>query len=176
MIDEKKIKEAQKHIASYLEDGLLWKVVSTNKNIIKTYERNYKDSIAVATKLFDEGLSNLWIIVCSYYSMFYITNAILYNIGYKVGNKVAHQVTFDALVVLVRNRLKKNMLEDYEESKEEALDIIGRKTDEIIESFDRERDKRSIFQYEFTEEIEKAKAKTSLERAKRFIFEMKKLL
>jgi len=37
-------------------------------------------------------------------------------------------------------------------------------------------EKRSVFQYETTEEIKKAKAKTSLERAKRFAFEMEKLL
>lgn len=62
------------------------------------------------------------------------------------------------------------------EAKEEALGIIGRKTDEILISFDREMEKRSVFQYESTEQVKKAKAITSLERANRFIFEMKKLL
>ena len=37
-------------------------------------------------------------------------------------------------------------------------------------------EKRSIFQYESTEQIKQAKAKTSLDRAKTFIFEMKKLI
>ena len=108
--------------------------------------------------------------------MYYITNAVLYKIGYKIGSKVSHKVTADALIVFVRNKLKKNLLEDYEQAKEEALEIIGRKTDEIIESFDREMEKRSTFQYESTEEIKRTKANTSLERAKRFVFEMKKLL
>ncbi|MBU0536709.1 MAG: hypothetical protein KKE20_07110, partial [Nanoarchaeota archaeon] len=126
--------------------------------------------------LFDQKLSNLWVIVISFYSMFYIANAVLYRIGYKVGSKVSHKVTSDALIVFVRNKLKKELLEAYEESKEEALDITGRETDEIILSFDQEMEKRSTFQYESTEEIKRAKAKTSLERAKRFVFEMKKLL
>lgn len=176
MLDENRIKEAQKNVASYQEDRLLWKVKSSKEDIRKTYERNYKESFDIATKLFEEGLSNLWVVVCSYYSMFYIANAVLYKIGYKIGSKVVHKVTADALIVYIRNKLKKSLLEDYEEAKEEALDIIGRKTDEIIESFDNEMKKRSIFQYETTEEIKKTKAKTSLERAKKFIFEMKKLL
>ncbi len=37
-------------------------------------------------------------------------------------------------------------------------------------------EKRSVFPYESTEEIKSAKAEISLERAKVFIFEMKKLL
>ena len=108
--------------------------------------------------------------------MFYIANAVLYKNRYKVGSKSAHKITADALIVFVRDKLKKSLLEGFEEAKEEAMGIIGRKTDEIISSFDNELEKRSIFQYETTEEIKRAKAKTSLERANKFIFEMKKLL
>jgi hypothetical protein len=67
-------------------------------------------------------------------------------------------------------------MEEYEEAKNEAMGIIGKKTDEIISSFDKELGKRSIFQYQTTEEIKRAKSNTSLERAKKFIFEMEKLL
>jgi len=49
-------------------------------------------------------------------------------------------------------------------------------TDEVINSFSQEMGKRSLFQYETTEEIKKGKANTSVERAKEFIFEMEKLL
>lgn len=176
MLDEKRIKEVETSIKGYLDDGLIWKFKTYRNEIMQTYQRNYQESIDVAQKIFDQNLSNLWIIVISYYSMYYIANAVLYKIGYKVGSKVSHKVTADALIIFVRNKLKKELLADYEEAKEEALEIIGRKTDEIIESFDREMDKRSTFQYESTEEIKRTKAQTSLERAKRFIFEMKKLL
>ena len=176
MLNEKRLKEAESNVKGYLEDGLIWKYKDSRQEILETYQRNYQESLGVAQKLFEQNLSNLWIIVISYYSMYYITNAVLYKIGYKIGSKVSHKVTADALIVFVRNKLKKNLLEDYEQAKEEALEIIGRKTDEIIESFDREMEKRSTFQYESTEEIKRTKANTSLERAKRFVFEMKKLL
>lgn len=176
MLDEKRIKEAETSIKGYLDDGLIRKFKTYRNEIMQTYQRNCQESIDVAQKIFDQNLSNLWTIVISYYSMYYIANAVLYKIGYKVGSKVSHKVTADALIIFVRNKLKKELLADYEEAKEEALEIIGRKTDEIIESYDREMDKRSTFQYESTEEIKRAKAQTSLERAKRFIFEMKKLL
>ena len=108
--------------------------------------------------------------------MYYITNAVLYKIGYKVGSKISHKVSSDALIVFIKNKLKKELLKDYEDAKEDALEIMGRKTDEIILSFEQEMNKRSLFQYESTDEIKRVKAKTSLERAKRFVFEMNKLL
>lgn len=176
MLSTERIKEAENNVRKYLEDEFIWKYKQYQKEIIGAYERNYKESLTVAQKLFDENISNLWIIVISYYSMYYIANAVLYKIGYKVGPKVSHKVTSDALIVLVRNKLKKSLFEEYEEAKEDALEIIGTKTDEILDDFDKEREKRSVFQYESTEDIKHAKAKTSLERAKKFIFEMKKLL
>ena len=176
MLDEERIKEAQKNIRDYIEDNLIWKYETFKKEILEAYKRNYKESFDIAKKLFDENLSNLWVVVISYYSMYYIANAVLYKIGYKIGSKVSHKVTADALIVFVRTKLKKSLIEEYEEAKEEALDITGRKTDEIIESFGKEMEKRSVFQYETTEEIKRDKAKTSLERAKRFVFEMDKLL
>ncbi len=63
-------------------------------------------------------------------------------------------MTADALIVFVKNKLKKELLEEYEEAQEEALEIVGKKA----------------------EEIKRAKAETSLKRAKEFIFEMKKML
>ncbi len=176
MLDEKRVKEAENNIKIYLDDDLIVKVKDFRKEILETYKRNYNESLKVAKILFEKNLSHLWVVVTSYYTMYYTANAVLYNIGYKVGSKVSHKVTSDALIVFVRNKLKKSLIEDFEEAKEEALEIIGRKTDEIISSFDREWEKRSFFQYETTETIKRAKAKTSFERAKKFIFEMEKLL
>jgi uncharacterized protein (UPF0332 family) len=176
MLNEKRIKEAETNVRGYLQERLIGKYDVFREEILETYKRNYQESLDLAQKIFEQNLSNLWTVVISYYSMYYIANAVLYKIGYKVGHKVSHKVTADALIVFVRNKLKKNLLEDFEQAKDEALDIIGRKTDEIIGSFDKELEKRSVFQYESTEQIKQAKAKTSLERAKAFIFEMKKLL
>lgn len=176
MLNEKRIKEAESNIRGYLQEGLIKKYPLFRKEILETYERNYQESLDVAQIIAEKNLSPLWTIVTSYYSMYYMANAVLYKIGYKIGHKISHKVTADALIVFVRNKLKKSLLEDFEEAKEEALEIVGKETDEILINFDRERNKRSIFQYKSTEEVKKAKAYTSLNRAKKFVFEMKKLL
>ena len=106
--------------------------------------------------------------------MFYIANAVLFKLGYKIGDKIPHKVTADALIVFVRNKLKKRLLEDYEEAQNEALP--GIKADTLIDEFDKERTKRGILQYETTAVEKHSKAVTSLKRAKNFIFEMEKLL
>lgn len=49
-------------------------------------------------------------------------------------------------------------------------------TDDILESFDFERKKRSTFQYNMTAPVKKSKAQTSIERAKSFNLEFEKLL
>ena len=68
------------------------------------------------------------------------------------------------------------MLEEYEQSKEEALNLAGMKADALIESFEFERNKRSLIQYKTLEFEKQSKAKTSLQRAKEFTKEMDKLL
>jgi uncharacterized protein (UPF0332 family) len=176
MLEQTRIKQAKDNVTKYLEEDILLKDRLFRQIVFDTYKRNCKESITSAEMLFNNNTSNLWVIVCSYYSMFYIANAVLYKLGYKTTSKIAHKVTSDALIVFVREKLKKNLLKDYEDAKDEALEIIGRKADEIIVNFDRELDKRSIFQYESTEEIKSSKAKTSIDRAKNFIIEMERLL
>jgi uncharacterized protein (UPF0332 family) len=138
--------------------------------------RNAKESLRVADEIHRQNLSELWVIVCSYYTMFYYANAVLVKYGYKVGDKIAHKVTADALIVFVRGRLKESLIEEYEDTKEEAMNLAGIRADSLIENFDFERTKRSIIQYK-TIEIEKhSKAETSLKRAKEFAKEMEKLI
>ena len=108
MLDDQRIQEAESNIRKFMEDNLLWKYKEVRIEILKTYERNYQESLNVAQHLFDQKLSNLWVIVISYYAMYYIANAVLYKIGYKIGSKVSHKVTADALIVLIRNKLKIN--------------------------------------------------------------------
>lgn len=85
------------------------------------------------------------------------------------------KLLFD-VIYLVRDQLKRTLLEDYENIQEEALTIAAARAEEIIGTFDQERMKRSFFQYETTEEIKRTKATTSFQRAKEFSFEMQKLL
>ena len=173
MLDEKRIKEAEKNVRDYIESGML-KKQPFQEEIISILQNNAQESIEIAELLLKSKKSDLWIIVTSYYAMFYKANAILFKLGYKVGDKIPHKITSDALIVFVRNKLKKSILEEYEEAQNEALP--GIRADTLIDEFDKERIKRSIIQYE-TKAIEKhAKAITSLERAKEFLFEIKKLL
>src|SRR3989344_189411 len=163
MLSDERIKEAERNIRSYLSDGMI-KKERFREIVFKTYLRNHRESLLIARKLFNEKSSNLWVIVISYYSMFYLANALLYKIGYKIGPKVAHKVTADALIVFVKNKLRDNLIEEYELASGEALTL----SDNILQGYDLERMKRSVFQYESTEEIKASKAKTSLERAELF--------
>ncbi len=173
MLTKERITEAESNVKSYLEDGLLRKT-DMKKSIIDILIRNGKESLKVAEKIQD--ISELWVIVCSYYAMYYYANAVLLKLGYKVGEKIVHKVTSDALIVYIRKKLKESLLEEYEEAKEEALAIAGMKADSLIEIFEWERNKRRIMQYETTEVEKSSKAKTSLQRAKEFTKEMEKLL
>ncbi len=173
MLGEKEIKEAESNVRGYLSEGLLKNKI-VDENIINKYLKNSYESLSIAQLAF--GHSSLWTIVCSYYSMYYVANALLSKIGYKVGSKISHKITYDSLIVFIRNKLRVNLLEDYEKAKSEALEISGTKAGEIIQSFNFELQKRSKFQYDMTEHVMKNKAQTSLERAKKFLFEMEKLL
>ncbi|HLD43533.1 MAG TPA: HEPN domain-containing protein [Candidatus Nanoarchaeia archaeon] len=156
----------------YLSDGLLTKA-DFDRQVFTILEKNANESLSVAEILYNGKHSWLWVIVISYYSMYYIANAVLFKMGYKVGEKISHKVTADSLIALVRDKLKGSLIEEYEEMQKEAL--AGIKADELMQAFDYEREKRGIFQYTTNESAKEAKAKTSLERAKEFVIEMKKL-
>lgn len=175
MLKPERIKEAETGVKSYLQDGLLRKT-EFNKQVMDILLKNSRESLLVAEKISQESISDLWVIVCSYYAMYYYANAVLLKLGYKVGDKIVHKVTADSLIVYVRRKLKESLIEEYEATREEALNLAGIKADLLIESFDFERNKRGIIQYK-TIDIEKnVKAKTSLVRAKEFTKEMEKLL
>ena len=178
MLDEKRIKEAESNVRQYQQDNMLKK--QTNETAKAMYIENSDVSLQTAKKLLSleskEYKPHLWVIVSSYYSMYYIANAVLLRLGYKVGDKVSHKVTTDALIVFVRNKLKKNLLQEYEDTKEDALELMSQRADLLLKTLDYEREKRSKFQYQMDEQAKRGKAQTSLERAKEFVFEMKKLL
>lgn len=175
MLDRDRVKEAESNVRSYLEEGLL-KKAAANKQVMAVLMGNSKESLRVAEEVRRRNFSELWVIVCSYYAMYYCANAVLLKLGYKVGDKIVHKVTSDALIVYVRGKLKESLLEEYEETKEEALSLAGMKADSLIESFEFERNKRSLIQYRTIEVEKRSKAATSLQRAKEFTLEMEKLL
>ena len=153
MLSKDRIKEAETNVRTYLDEGLL-KKEPLNSDALRVLLKNAQESISSAEKLNSDRTSDLWVIVCSYYSMFYIANAVLRKLGYKVGEKIAHKVTADSLIVYAKGKLKESLIEDYENTKDEALNLAGIKADLLIESFDLEKTKRSKIQYK-TEDIDK---------------------
>jgi len=171
MLDNKRIKEAEDNVKMYFREELI-KKQDFEEIVFNVLANNAHESLKLAESIKEQ--SDLWTIVVSYYSMFYIANAVLYKLGFKIGEKIAHKVTADALIVYVRKRLKDSLLQSYEEIREEAL--AGIKADKTIEYFDRERIKRNRIQYNTDQQEKHKKARTSLERAKEFMLEMEKLL
>lgn len=176
MLSTERIREAEINVKGYLRNGLL-KKKEFDKNIFNSYIAKSDESLEVANYLSENQISPLWITVTSYYSMYYISNAVLYKMGYKVSEEISHKVTCDALIDIVRDKLKDSLLEEFEDVQDEALQLTNsEKADKIIESLDFERKKRSKFQYEMSTEVKDSRAKTSFERAKDFNLEMKKIL
>lgn len=170
-MDEKRSKIAETNFKNYLRDGLIKKEIFRNI-VYHTYLKNAIESLSVANELLKNKTSYLWVVVSSYYSMFYIASAYLYKKGYKAGYSIVHQVINEALIVISKNDLEKHFLEEYEEEKERAL-AAG---ENLLKEYGFEKAKRARFQYETTDAIKEAKAKTSLERAKNFVAIMRQLL
>jgi len=165
------VKIAEIKFKNYLRDGLIKKEIF-QEIIYQTYLKNATESLNVANEIFKNKTSSLWVVVSSYYSMFYIASAYLYKKGYKAGQEIVHQVVNEALIVLSKSDLEKHFLEEYEEEKEKALAA----SENLLKDYEFEKTKRARFQYETTEEIKEAKAKTSLERAKNFVAVIRQLL
>jgi len=170
-MDGKRIKIAENNFRNYMRDGLIRKV-KFEEIVYRTYLKNATESLNVANELLKNKTSYLWVVISGYYSMFYIASSYLYKKAYKAGQEIVHQVINEALIVISRNDLGKHFLEEYEEEKEKALAV----SENFLKDYEFERLKRARFQYETTEEIKEAKAKTSLERAKNFVAVMRQLI
>ncbi len=173
MLDERRIKEAEHNVKAYLQDGLLSRAAPDNP-VTAILLGNGKESLLMAQIAVQQ--SDLWAIVCSYYAMFYYANAVLRKHGFKVGEKISHKVTADAMIAFIRNKLAAALVDNYLQGYAEALPLAGVKADDIIGNLDKERIKRGAIQYKTLAGEKHAKALTSLQRAKEFCKEMEKLL
>ena len=147
-MDEKRIEIAGKNFVNYLREGMIKKVSMIDPLIYGTYLKNARESLNVANQLFQNKTSYLWVIVSSYYSMFYFACAYVYKLGYKPGDEIVHQVVNEALIVQGRHKIKNHLLQAYEIEKEEALSI----SDNYLNNYESEKIKRRTFQYETTED------------------------
>ena len=192
MLEERKLKEAEKRVKQYMSDGIIWAKGEPEHTAF--FLKNADDSIDSAKALLEistdpekqnflgftsfNGL--LWAVNASYYSMFYMARALLENEGLKIKTDLSvHAVTFDTLVshFYLTGKLQKGLLDDFVEAKEDAAELLGKqKADELMEEYFYEKKKRGTFTYEMGEILVKSKAKTSLERAQRFRREIKKMI
>ncbi|MFP4119368.1 MAG: HEPN domain-containing protein [Candidatus Woesearchaeota archaeon] len=173
MITEQRIEKAKQNFKTYRSEGLISK--KSDEVAFQMLLKNAKESLKAARLMYSNDFP-MWTIVTSYYAMFYMANAVLLSEGYKTGDKIVHKVTADSLIVLVKPKLEEKILDDYEQTKEDALQIAEVKSDELVQSFDYERSKRNTIQYQTTKTKITSKAKTSLKRAKEFIFEMESFM
>lgn len=192
MLDEKKLKEAESRVKHYLDQGII--KTKQKKEFVDFFLSNAKKSLTSANVLYDlstdkdmqekTGYTNfdgfLWVVNTCYYSMFYMARALLESEGIKIKSDMSiHSVTFDAVInfFYLNGKLQKKLIEEFAESLEEAAEILGRqKADLLMEDYFFEKGKRAIFTYRTEEIVIKAKAKTSLERARRFIKEIRKII
>lgn len=201
MIDEQRIKEANRNVKQYIDEGLLKVKDKDAPNFVSFFMKNAESSLQTASilqeisddetlkgtlKLSKDFESYLWVIVSSYYSMFYAATALLASQEIRLTGQIVHKVTGDALIhFFVSNAKLAKLLEDYEETKAVGLELIGReelmksmqkRADELIVAYETERKKRSKFQYDIGVQAKRGYAQTSLERAKEFMFEITKVL
>lgn len=201
MIDEQRIREANRNVKQYIDEGLLKVKDKDAPKFVSFFMKNAESSLQTASILQeisdDEALkgtlklskdfeSYLWVIVSSYYSMFYAATALLASQEIRAAGQIVHKVTGDALIhFFVSNAKLARLLESYEETKAAGLELIGReelmksmqrRADELIVAYESERKKRSKFQYDIGVQAKRGYAQTSLERAKEFMFEITKVL
>ena len=194
MLDKKRIEEAEKNFRRYIEEEWLFTKREDIAHYVHFFLKNTETSLMTAQALYDLSIneeksklaglgekfeSYLWVVVASYYSMFYAALALLAKHNIKTGDKLVHKVVADTLIAqfLTNQRLAK-LIESYEESKETALELVGaeEKALGLVESFDQERHKRHRLQYELGEIAKQSLAKTSLERASVFVAEIRNIL
>jgi uncharacterized protein (UPF0332 family) len=173
MLNKELITQAESQVRKYLEDNLLTKVKPEQK-ILDVLIKNAEESLSLAQDILTSNKSDLWVIVTSYYAMFYMANAVLYKKGLKVGDTSAHAVTANALIVYVRNSLKESLIDEFTQAMSEAQSTM--KAEELLEAYFLEKKKRGDFQYNMTLTLKRAKAQTSFDRAKEFTFALRKLL
>lgn len=192
MLDEKKIREIKNRVVQYLKAGSIRKEESGR--YVEFFLNNAKNSIDTAKLLYATSINDqlqktlgflkfngfLWVINSSYYSMFYMTRALLEKEGIKIKTDFSvHAVTFDCLVYYfyLTGKLEKQFIEEFQEASEEAQNLLGKtKAKELMEDYLYEHDKRGRFTYEMGAIALENKAKTSLERAKKFNETIRKMV
>lgn len=192
MLDEKRIKEIKNRVENYIKEWVIRK--EKERKFVEFFLNNAKNSLDSAKLLFEastkDNLKNslgfpgfngfLWVINASYYSMLFMVRALLESEGIKIkADTSIHAIVFDTLVYYfyLTGKMQKSLIENFADAEEESAEMLGKeKAKELIEEYFYERRKRAMFTYEMGVIAMQNKAQTSLERAKRFNEEIRKMI
>jgi uncharacterized protein (UPF0332 family) len=113
--------------------------------------------LAVQSKAFSD-----WVIVCSYYSIFHATQALLGMKRVKIGGRM-HYAALIAFAkhFIINDELQSELFFIYED--------VENKARELMEIFEEEKRKRGLFQYHRLSRDNLEPAKESLENARKFL-------
>ena len=185
MLDERSIQQSSNIIKELIREG---KIVKPSPKTKDFFLKQSEKTLLVAQKLLEIQVkeqidTNLWIINTSYYSMFFAATSLLAHYGRKLDfGQGIHKATYHALVhyfVKEDSKLKRQLAEEYAKAVsdvEQTLQLGEEKIKELLTNLDFELTKRKTFTYEIEEDASKNKAITSLERAKNFLTEIKKII
>ena len=133
-LNDKKIEEIKRLIPKLIDESLIVKK-EEHKQLVDFFIETAEDSLNSAQLLYKvstdiklqdaTGFKNLkgylWTINASYYSMFYMANAILANLGIKIKSEMGiHKLTFDVFVYYfyLTNKISKEYVEQFLEALE----------------------------------------------------------
>ena len=139
MIEKVRLEEAKRNVKTYIEDGLLKTGDKDSVKFVDFFMANADSSLRTASilqEISDENSlketlkvgsdfeSYLWVIVSSYYSMFYAASAMLAKQGARATGQIVHKVTADALIHFFGSNEKlAKLLEQYEEAQTVGLEL-----------------------------------------------------
>lgn len=121
MIEKERLEEAKRNVKTYVEDGLLKTGDKDADRFVDFFMTNADCSLRTASILQEVSDDNslketlkagldfesyLWVIVSSYYSMFYAATAILAKQGIRATGQIVHKVTADALIYFFASNAK----------------------------------------------------------------------
>ncbi len=177
---EDELKNAEKNYNAALKNGEIMKVKAQSNftgsfvnfsesslitaSMISEVTKSKEKKIAIGVNENYDG--NMWVVVSSYFSMFYMASALLAKKGIKIGRIDTHKNVMDAFlhVYIANHVIDRELGVDYAEAKELAEDLIS------------ERKKRSKYQYEVGRSALERDAETSLKRARNFFEKARRLI
>ena len=184
VLDSKNLDAVKRRVAQYVNEGIIRKSTKQNSAFFLT---NAKNSLDCARLLYEVSTQEqmrqathlvefngfLWVVNTSYYAMFYAARALMESQGRTIkSSQSIHAITFDALVQYgyLSGKLSEACIQDFEQAQDEATQLLGREqASKLIEEYEHEKEKRATLTYEIGEIAMQNKAKTSLERATRFV-------